>query len=249
MPRLLRQVTSGLVWHVTHRCHRKDFLLKFRRDRRRWLYWLFEARRRHDLCILDYIVTRNHVHLLLRDQGAGEIPLAMQLLASRTAQEFNTRKVRVGAFWQGRYHATPVDSGDYLFRCVRYIDLNMVRAGAVAHPSQWPESGYCELQEGRDRYRLIDTDALLATTGASSLRRLRRQLARQVEEALAADHRGREPCWTESLGVGTTAFLEALREQLGRRGRKAEIVAADGLSWLRETPGAYRPQIAPENAI
>ncbi len=31
------------IWHITHRCHKKEFLLKFARDRRRWMYWLHEA--------------------------------------------------------------------------------------------------------------------------------------------------------------------------------------------------------------
>jgi hypothetical protein len=30
------------VWHITHRCYKKEFLLKFARDRRRWHSWLFE---------------------------------------------------------------------------------------------------------------------------------------------------------------------------------------------------------------
>jgi putative transposase len=30
----------------------------------------------------------------------------MQLIAGRTAQEYNRRKNRQGAFWEDRYHAT-----------------------------------------------------------------------------------------------------------------------------------------------
>ncbi len=51
----------------------------------------------------------------------------MQLVAGRTAQEFNIRKRRKGAFWEDRYHATVVDTENYLARCMAYIDLNMVR--------------------------------------------------------------------------------------------------------------------------
>jgi putative transposase len=28
------------VWHITYRCHQKEFLLKFARDRERYLHWL-----------------------------------------------------------------------------------------------------------------------------------------------------------------------------------------------------------------
>jgi putative transposase len=110
MPRAHRHFIPGHIWHITERCHARDFLLKVRHDRRRWLWWLFESRRRHGLCVLNYIVTRNHVHLLVRDRGEGEISASMHLVAGRTAQEYNERKGRLGAFWQDRYHATAVES-------------------------------------------------------------------------------------------------------------------------------------------
>ena len=45
MPRANRHFLPGHVWHITHRCHHKQFLLKFARDRRRYVRWLFEATR------------------------------------------------------------------------------------------------------------------------------------------------------------------------------------------------------------
>ena len=53
----------------THRCHKKEFLLKSSRDRSRWINWLFEARMRFGLSVLNYVVTSNHIHLLVRDTG------------------------------------------------------------------------------------------------------------------------------------------------------------------------------------
>ena len=113
----------------------KHFLLKFARDRRRYLRWLFEAKKRFGLSVLDYIVTSNHVHLLVRDTGPNVIANSMQLIAGRTGQEYNQRKGRHGAFWEDRYHATAIEADEHLHRCLVYIDLNMVRARVVTHPS------------------------------------------------------------------------------------------------------------------
>ncbi len=63
MPRAKRHYIPGYVWHITHRCHKKEFLLKFASDRRRWLQWVFEARKRYRLSVPNYTVTSNHVHL------------------------------------------------------------------------------------------------------------------------------------------------------------------------------------------
>ncbi len=157
MPRANRYYLPGHVWHLTHRCHGHSFLLSSVRDRRRWLSWLFEARKRYGLAVLNYVVTSNHVHLLVH---AGEdrltIPRSMQLLAGRVAQEFNLRTERGGAFWEDRYHATAVESGSHLRRCMTYIDMNMVRAGAVRHPDEWEGCGYREIQRAPKRYARID---------------------------------------------------------------------------------------------
>lgn len=64
MPRAHRHFLPGQLWHITHRCHEKAFLLKFARDRRRYLRWLFEAKKRFGLCVLNYVVTSNHIHHL-----------------------------------------------------------------------------------------------------------------------------------------------------------------------------------------
>ena len=92
MPRANRHFLSGYVWHLTHRCHQKQFLLKFPRDRRRYLHWAFEAKKRFGLSVLNYMVTSNHVHLLVKDTGGDVIAESMQLIAGRTAQEYNQRK-------------------------------------------------------------------------------------------------------------------------------------------------------------
>ncbi len=60
MARANRHHIPGQVWHITHRCHKKEFLLKFAQDRKRWLQWLFEAKKRFGLDILNYTVTSNH---------------------------------------------------------------------------------------------------------------------------------------------------------------------------------------------
>ncbi len=135
MARANRNYIPGYVWHLTHRCHKREFLFKFVKDRHRWMQWLYKAKKKYDLMILNYMVTSNHIHLLVYDHvGRDVIPKSIQLLAGKTGQEYNHEKKRVGAFWQDRYHATAVETGDHLRKCIVYIDLNMVRTGTINHP-------------------------------------------------------------------------------------------------------------------
>ncbi|MBW2072302.1 MAG: hypothetical protein JRI89_13745 [Deltaproteobacteria bacterium] len=57
--------------------------------------------------------------------------------------------------------ATAVESGEHLLRCIVYIDLNMVRAGVVNHPSQWSFCGYREIQEPRRKCAPIAYERLM----------------------------------------------------------------------------------------
>ena len=112
MARAKRHYIPEQIWHITHRCHKREFLLKFAKDRRRWLQWLYEAKKRYGLLILNYTVTSNHIHLLV--VGGKErdvIPNSIKLIAGRTGQEFNQRKSRKGAFWEDRYHAQQSKAG------------------------------------------------------------------------------------------------------------------------------------------
>ena len=202
MPRANRHFLSGHVWHLTHRCHKQQFLLKFSRDRKQWLHWLFQARKRYGLCILNYVVTSNHIHLLVKDQGKGEIAPSMQLIAGCTAQQFNNRKSRKGAYWEDRYHATAVQTDDHLARCMVYIDLNMVRAGVVEHPAAWAHSGYNEVHAPPHRYRLIDSEQLTQVLGFSDANRMRAAHRQWVQAALDHGRLQREPQWSESIAVG-----------------------------------------------
>ncbi len=103
MPRANRCFVPGHVYHLTHRCHKREFLLKFLRYRQRWLSWLYKAKKQFGLSVLDYAGTSNHIHLLVKDSGSENvIPKSMQLIAGQTGQEYNKRKNRKGAFWEDR---------------------------------------------------------------------------------------------------------------------------------------------------
>jgi hypothetical protein len=57
MARAKRHYIPGHVWHITHRCHKREFLLKFPRDRRRWIEWLYQAKKRYGVSVLNYKYT------------------------------------------------------------------------------------------------------------------------------------------------------------------------------------------------
>ena len=284
MPRANRHFIPGLIWHITHRCHKKEFLLKFRRDKLAWMYWALQAKIRYGLIILNFMITSNHIHLLgtagrreaksvsvgtsvcagmgegriaaaaaigstVRDNVGGAIARAnnsaiaspagetaiaraLQLMQGRVAQEYNHRKGRHGAFWEDRYHATAIETGAQFVRCLTYIDMNMVRAGVVAHPREWPYCGYGELFRPHDRPRgklvdLVDTGALMTLVGARDLGELAAMRTKWIDQALRKGRIEREAIWTESVAVGSPAFLQKIQARLGLKLKASQFAEAE----------------------
>jgi putative transposase len=250
MARANRHHIPGQVWHITHRCHKKEFLLKFAKDRRRWHSWLFEAKKRFGLRILNYVVTSNHIHLLVIDNGPDVIPKSLQLIAGRTAQEFNNRKERKGAFWEDRYHATAVERNEHLIRCLVYLDLNMVRAGVVSHPKEWDVCGYNEIQNPPGRYGVIDMSGLLSLCGFTDPDQFSEQHRQWVQDAINNGKNQRERCWAESIAVGSARFVEETKAMLGIKGmgRKIEEQQVDRCV-LREESAPYNADFDPQKVF
>ena len=240
MARANRHFLSGYLWHITHRCHKKEFLLKLVKDRQRLIYWMFEAKKRYGLCILNYIITSNHIHLLVSDKGRSHdcIPKSIQLIAGRTGQEYNQRKKRKGAFWEDRYHATAVQSNKHLVQCINYIDMNMVRAGVVEHPEQWKHSGYIEIQNPRKRYGLINHDYLIKLLDFHDLNYLKDAHTRWINAALMQSNT-RDSKWTKSIAVGDKNFIEKTKKRLGDKANGRIEARSDTGCELRESQEPY----------
>jgi putative transposase len=223
MTRANRYFIAGNIWHIVHRCHKKEFLLKFKRDRDRWKHWLFEAKKRFGLSILNYTITSNHIHLLVENNTHQPIAKSMQLIAGRTALEFNARKKRKGAYWDDRYHATAVDTDQYLMECLTYIDLNMVRAGVVNHPKDWLHGGYYEIQNPTKQYRLINTKRLCQLLSLDSEDSLRTDRAMWINNALKQDKVYKDEKWIKNLAIGGFDFTEVFIGSLGMKGQNRVI--------------------------
>jgi len=249
MPRANRHYLPGYVWHITHRCHQKDFLLKFSQDRKRYLQWLFEAKKRYGLSILNYSITSNHIHLMVSDTGKDVIPQSMQLVAGRTGQEYNQRKNRNGAFWEDRYHATIVQTNRHLLNCMAYIDLNMVRAGVVSHPSEWEQCGYNEILHQPGRYRLIDREAMKRILGFKDEEALIDAYQQVVFNAMQNESQARQPIWTESIAVGDEGYVAETKKKLSSLAIGRKIIPNNSIYELREASFSYGTQLDAKNNV
>jgi putative transposase len=208
---------------------------------------LREAVKEFRISLLTYNITSNHTHMFLRAKDAKSISAFMQKLEGEFAEYYNLRKKkRSGAFWGGRYWCTMVETGQYVRNCMKYIDLNMVRAGVVRHPRDWEWCGYRELVGERQRYGLLDMGEVLNLLEYESVEDLRAGYRRTIREAIKQRVLSREPWWTESIAVGRETFVRNVGEDT--RNRIELFYEETGPSqWtVREKHAAYSRFSSPE---
>ena len=114
MPRANRYFVPGKLYHLTHRCHNRQFLFKFARDRDQYRQLLWRSVQEYPVTVLAYCITSNHTHLLACSESQGAISQWMQQTEGEFAQSYNRRKHRSGAFWSDRYHGTIIEEGRHL---------------------------------------------------------------------------------------------------------------------------------------
>ena len=149
MPRRPRIHLDGMPLHLVQRGHNRQPCFFAEADYWAYLNWLGEAARKAGCKIHAYALMTNHVHLLLTPADAQSVPRMMVALGRQYVPYINAAYQRSGTLWEGRYRATVVEAETYLFECMRYIELNPVRADMVAHPAAYPWSSYRANAEGK----------------------------------------------------------------------------------------------------
>jgi putative transposase len=130
-----------------------------------------------------------------------------------------------------------------------YIDMNMVRAGVVRHPEEWPFCGYNEIQNPRQRYSLIDYHRLTPLLHMKDIGELQESCRERVEEDLATRNQSRDSRWTESIAVGSKVFIEATIKRLGIKAKGRKIVESNKSYELREPAVPYGANFTPESGL
>jgi putative transposase len=140
----------GHPLHVVQRGHLQAACFFGEEDCVAYLGWLGRYATRFGCSVHAYVLMGNHVHLLLTPSRAGGVAGLMRTLGERYARYVEDAYHRDGPLWQDGYEAVPVHVRRYLLSCMRYIELNPVRARVVARPGQYRWSSFRANALGQD---------------------------------------------------------------------------------------------------
>ena len=162
MARLPRYCLPDYPQHVIQRGNNRVPIFVSTEDYLCYRDCLADATTRYDADVHAYVFMTNHVHLLMTPRRPDSLARVLQSVGRRYVRYFNDTYYRTGTLWEGRYRATVIDSELYFLCCCRYIELNPVRAGLVAHPRDYPWSSYHSHAQGLADPLIVEHPCYLA---------------------------------------------------------------------------------------
>jgi len=156
----------------------------------------------------------NHVHLLVTPREEGGVSRMMQQLGRLYVRRFNYTYARSGGLFEDRFKSTAVQGSEYLIACLRYIELNPVRAGMVTDPGSYHWSSYGAHAFGRGAKVWTPHPLYLSLGNTPHERQVKYQ--ELISGTLGADVISNiRHCTNKGLVLGTENFRRQFEELTG----------------------------------
>lgn len=215
MPRKPRLEIVGLPHHIVQRGVDRQPVFFDHQCYLDYLQLLDVYARELQASVHGWCLMTNHVHLLVTPSRPGSLSVLMQKVNRVYVNGVNTRFQRTGHLWAGRFKASVVDTEHYLLSCMRYIELNPIRAKMVSHPENYPWSSW-HANVGRRRSRLVVPHATYLALGATAAERhdnYRRWILQAESEQVTTHLR---EATQQNAVIGSQRFAQQIEQMLGR---------------------------------
>lgn len=217
MPRRRRTGSGGVIFHVINRGAKRARLFDQSLDYQAFEKLLTEYRERVQIPLLAYCLMPNHWHLVVWPERDGDLSRFMHLLTSTHAQRWNAQRglSGVGAVYQGRFKAIPIQRDHHFLRVCRYVERNPLRAGLVPMAEEWRWSSLWRRTHFCDQVLLSPWPVPIQENWADFLQQGSAQI--EVEKIRYAIRRS-QPFGADGWRAETAKRL-GLEPSLRRRGR------------------------------
>jgi len=216
MPRKPRFYLPGIPAHIVQRGRSREPVFFESNDYAAYLGWLGEAARRYGCAVHAYVLMTNHVHILATPESQNGISQMMQYLGRRYVPYINNGYGSSGSIWEGRYKASMIHDEEYLLTCMRYIELNPVRANMVQAPGAYGWSSFRANGQG-DKNDIVEPHQLYVRLGKTKAQRqeaYRALFKAHVDAGMLGDIRA---AWQTGTPLGNDSFREKIEARLKRR--------------------------------
>ena len=170
MPRRHRLQIPGTPHHVIQRGVNRGDIFRADSDYECFLAILRSAAAEHHTDVHTYTLMTNHVHLIVTPRVEYALSKTMKNVGETYVPYFNRRYERTGGLYNGRFRSFPIDSERYWFTCMRYVELNPVRAGIARQPGDYRWSSYRYHAHGEPNELIVPHYMYMALGNTAAMR-------------------------------------------------------------------------------
>ena len=122
MARLPRFIIPQQAHYILLKGHDGVALFRERTDFERMFNFIYEQSLRADVLVHAYTLLDSQIHLLVTPKAPDSLSKMMQGLGRSYVRYFNHRYDRSGTLWGGRFKSSVVQTGEWLRKCLIYMD-------------------------------------------------------------------------------------------------------------------------------
>ena len=139
MPRGPRIIPDNSVQHVINRGNKREMIFREPADYEDFFCLLAEGQTRIPIRILVVCVMGNHFHLVFWVSEGLALSAYMQWFMTAQISRYQKRHGIVGSghLYQGRFRNFMIQNDAHLYRVLRYVEANPLRAGMVARAEDY----------------------------------------------------------------------------------------------------------------
>jgi REP element-mobilizing transposase RayT len=225
MVRPLRLSFENAFYHITARGNKREKIFYSPRDKEVFLKRLKEMLIKYAMTCHAYCLMDHHYHLFIKTTKPN-LSQGIHYLNSAYTNWFRNQHQIIGPLFQGRFKSILVDADNYALMLSAYIHLNPLRAGIVKQLEDYPWSSYLDYLNLR-KSPITDPSFVLNLIDHNTLKAIKKYRNYLIENQDMKDPI-RESYYR--IALGSTTFIEKIKEKIDQEGRRREIPSTRTLS-------------------
>lgn len=157
MPRLSRKTFKSGFFHIIIQGINKEYIFNQNEDKEKYLHLMKKYYPKYKIKIISYSIMDNHAHFIIYSEDIEQISSYMHRINTIYAIHYNKNNKRVGYLYRDRFKSQYIYDRDYLFKCIKYIHMNPVKANLVKKEQDYKFSSYNDF---RNKTGFIDDEII-----------------------------------------------------------------------------------------
>lgn len=142
MPRISRNLIGSAFIHNMVQGINKEYIFENEKYKEKYLNLIEKYSKKYEILTVAYCIMDNHAHLLTHSENIEKISQFMKEVNTEYAMYYNKVKNRVGYVFRNRFSSKVIYNQEYLFKCIKYIHMNPVKAGITRTEEEYKFSSY-----------------------------------------------------------------------------------------------------------